>query len=121
VRPHGLDQDTGLITFTSPSGLAATAPAQIIGTYNTASGTWLWAWDNPSINPNLTLNAEIAREYGEKRGISDLTERKIATTEDKCWEFTALACKLCNDQGAYRGPAGATMVFITFGSVKVGK
>jgi len=116
-----LDQDTGLITFTSPSGLAATAPAQIIGTYNTASGTWLWAWDNPSINPNLSLNAEIAREYGEKRGMSDLTERRIATTEDKCWEFTALACKLCNDQGAYRGPAGATMVFITFGSVKVGK
>ncbi len=56
-----------------------------------------------------------------RSGISELTEHKMATTEDKCWEFTALAYKLCNDQGAYRGPAGATMVFITFGSVKVGK
>ena len=55
---------------------AATAPAQIVGTYNTANGTWLWAWDNPSINPNLTLNAEITREYGEKRGISELTDAR---------------------------------------------
>jgi len=110
-----------LIAFTSPSGLVATAPAQIVGTYNTANGTWLWAWDNPSINSNLTLHAEITREYGEKRGISELTERKMATTEKQCWEFAALTCKLGNDQGAYRGPAGATMVFITFGRVKVTK
>ena len=45
----------------------------------------------------------------------------MATTENKCWEFAALTCKLCNDQGAYRGPAGATMVFITFGGVTVTK
>ena len=45
----------------------------------------------------------------------------MATTENKCSEFAALTCKLGNDQGAYRGPAGATMVFITFGKVKLKK
>ena len=65
--------------------------------------------------------SEITREYGEKRGISELIERKMVTTESKCWEFAALTCKLCNDQGAYRGPAGATMLFITFGGVNVAK
>ncbi len=110
-----------MITFTSASGLVATAPAQIVGTYNTASGTWLQAWDNPSIDPKLTFHAGMTREYAEKRGISDLTKPKMATTENKCWEFAALTCKLGNDQGAYRGPAGATMVFITFGSVTLKK
>jgi hypothetical protein len=116
-----LDQDTGLITFTSPSGLVASAPAQIAGTYDTKNGTWLWAWDNPSIDEKLTLHARITRDYGKKHGLSELTTRKLAATEDKCWEFAALTCKLGDDQGAYRGPAGATMVFITFGKVKVKK
>lgn len=40
-----VDQGTGQITFTDKKrGIAATAPVQIIGTYNTEDSTWLWAW-----------------------------------------------------------------------------
>ena len=46
---------------------------------------------------------------------------KLVTTEDKAWEMTALTCKLGGYQGAYRGPAGQTMVFITFGEVQLQK
>jgi hypothetical protein len=35
----------------------------------------------------------------------------------QAWEFTALACHLCDAQGAYRGPAGTALVFMTFGEV----
>jgi hypothetical protein len=116
-----LDQDTGLITFTGPSGIITSAPAQIVGSFNTVEGTWLWAWDNESVNPKLRVHAALTREYGEKHGIGELTSRKISTTEDKCWEFAALTCHLGNYQGAYRGPGGDTMVFITFGEVKLQK
>src|SRR5262245_19604790 len=116
-----LDQDQGEIIFTSPKGLVATAPAQIAGTYNTEDGTWLWAWDNPSIAAPLTAHANVVRQYGSQRKIAELTTRKLKITEDKAWELAALTCKLGNYQGAYRGPAGATMVFITFGEVKLEK
>jgi hypothetical protein len=42
-------------------------------------------------------------------------------SEDEAWSMTALAVKLCNEQGAYRGPAGQTMMFITFGEVQLSK
>jgi hypothetical protein len=116
-----LDQDRGEIVFTSPQGLVATAPAQIAGTYNTDDSTWLWAWDNPSIAEPLAAHAKLARQYGERRRVAELTTHKLTITEEKAWELAALTCKLGNDQGVYRGPAGPTMVFITFGEVTLEK
>jgi hypothetical protein len=57
----------------------------------------------------------------QQRKITELTTPKMEMTEDKAWELAALTCKLGNHQGAYRGPAGPTMVFITFGEVKMQK
>ncbi len=111
-----VDQDTGLITFTGRK-MTATAPAQIIGTYNTQDGTWLWGWDHPSVADNMAECARQVHEYGERHGIEDLTTRKLACDEMRAWEFTALACHLCGAQGAYRGPAGTALVFMTFGKV----
>jgi hypothetical protein len=50
-----------------------------------------------------------------------LTTQKLECTEDEAWEFTALACKLGNAQGGYRGPMGPTLVFMTFGKVSLSK
>jgi Family of unknown function (DUF6882) len=116
-----LDQDKGEIVFTSPQGLVATAPAQIAGTYNTKDGTWLWAWDNSSIAEPLAAHARLVRQYGAQRKIAELTKRKLKITEEKAWELAALTCKIGKYQGAYRGPAGSTLVFITFGEVTLEK
>ena len=116
-----LDQDTGLITFTNPDGLVATASAQIIGTYDTTDGTWLWAWDNPSVEAKLAGDAKAARDYGNKHTISELTTAKLTISEDRCWELAAIACELAGDQGVYRGPADSTRVFIAFGAMKLSK
>jgi len=43
-----LDQDKGTISFDSQK-IHAAAPVQIIGTYDTADGTWLWALDQPRL------------------------------------------------------------------------
>ena len=42
---------------------------------------------------------------------------QLECSEDEAWAFTALACHLCQAQGAYRGPAGPALVFMTFGEV----
>jgi hypothetical protein len=52
-----------------------------------------------------------------RRGYDVLTTSKLACPEEQCWELTALACMLAEAQGAYRGPAGAGRIFMTFGNV----
>ncbi len=114
-----VDQTEGTIVFTTPKDTTVTCPVQIIGTYNTADGTWLWGWDHPSVQPPLQEHAKRLREYGEKHHIASLTTRKLKCSEGEAWEFTALACNLCDAQGAYRGPTGPTRVFMTFGEVSM--
>lgn len=115
-----VDQDTGLITFTGEE-ITATAPAQIIGTYNTLDGTWLWGWDHPSVKDAMAHHARTVYEYGRKHGVAALTTRKLECNEADAWELTALACHLCEAQGAYRGPAGTALVFMTFGEVRLSR
>lgn len=116
-----VDQDVGTIIFERDDGIQLSAPVQIIGTYNSADKTWLWAWDNPSIEKPLTRAAAAVQAYGQEHGISSLTTRKISCEEGDCWAFTALGAKLDDAQGAYRGPAGPTYVFMTFGKVEMSK
>lgn len=112
-----VDQEIGTIVFTRPDGMTATCPVQIIGTYNTLDNTWLWAWDHPSVAPALQDHAWKVREYGDMHSVDRLTTRKLNCSETEAWELTALACKLSDAQGAYRGPAGTVLVFMTFGTV----
>ncbi len=114
-----VDQDAGEIVFTAHDGMVAIAPVQIVGTYDTNTGTWLWGWDNPSVDPALQKAARRVRGYGEKHVIKNLTTRKLRCSEDLAWEFTAFACKLYLGQGAYRGPADPTLIFMVFGEVSL--
>lgn len=114
-----LKQDTGMLKFMQKNGIQASAKVQIIGTYNTEDETWLWAWDHPSIADELKKDSKVLYEFGKSHNISCMTTRKILCQESDCWEFTALACKLCNSQGAYRGPAGTVLVFMTFDHVQI--
>jgi hypothetical protein len=116
-----VDQDTGNIVFTTPQGMQVVAPAQIIGTYNTQDETWLWGWDHPSVKPALANDAKRMLAYGQAHGYAKLTTRKLQITEDEAWELTALAFLICGANGAYRGPAGTALVFMTFGEVQLSK
>jgi hypothetical protein len=69
----------------------------------------------------LQEHAFAVRQYGEENGIELLTTQKLECSQEQAWEFTALACKLCEAQGAYRGPAGSAFVFMTFGTVTLSK
>ena len=112
-----LDQTTCAIRFHNPDGTAASAPFQTIGTLNRNDGTWLWAWDNPSIVDAIRQHALTVRAYGEEHGHELLTERKFPCDEELAWRLTALAAKLGNAQGAYRAPAGPTLLFLTIGKL----
>lgn len=129
IRAWGLDkierwdlsQGSGELVFSLPGGLKAVSPAQIIGTYNSEDHTWLWAWANSSIDEKLQVDALKVRKYGEEHRNDRLTKAKWVGTEEDAWAMVAVAVKLCGKQGAYRGPAGETKVFIAFGEVALSK
>ena len=112
------DLDAGRITFTSKDKIAE-ADVQVIGTYNTADGTWLWGWDHPSVTPPCDAAAQTMLKYGRRHDREEITTRSIECDEDLCWNFTAMAAQLTGAQGAYRGPAGPAMVFMTYGPPSV--
>ncbi len=113
-----VDLDKGVIAFTSASSVAS-APVQVIGTYNTRDGTFLWAWDHPSIPESRRADAKLARQFGQLQGLSQYTTRKLSCTEAEAWQFTAVAAYLAGATGTYRGKSGATLVYMTFGAVTV--
>jgi hypothetical protein len=116
-----LDQNIGDLVFSNADGTKAiakaTAPAQIIGTYYEGDHTWLWSWGNSPINEKLTKDALKLKAYGEEHHIDRLTTRKWVGTREDGWAMTALAVKICNEQGAYGPVTGETTTFIAFGKV----
>jgi uncharacterized protein DUF6882 len=113
-------QDIGELVFTFSDKIVR-APAQIIGSFDSQAGSWMWAWANSSIADSLTRDSIKVREYGEQHRIRRLTTPKWSAQEMDAWQMAALACRLCNSNGAYRGPAGTTFVFITFGTIQLTK
>src|SRR5262245_60379487 len=67
-----LDQDLGELKFKFP-GRMAIAPVQIIGTFDTQAGSWMWAWANPLIADNLKTDSLCVKRFGEQYGIQRLT------------------------------------------------
>lgn len=114
-----VDQEMGEIVFSFADGRVARAPAQIIGTINTLDGTWLWSWANSTIEPSMTRDALALKSYGEEHEIAFLKERKCSASEERGWQLTALSGYMNDAQGAYRGPAGTALVFMTFGEVRL--
>lgn len=109
--------DTREIAFTFPMGLIVTAPFQIVGSHNEEEGAWLWGWANPSVDPELAEHAQLVRRLGEQQGIPEFTTAKIESSETDAEQYTALACHLAGAAGIYRGPAGPTNFYFTFGPV----
>src|SRR5258705_3117113 len=55
-------QETGELVFTFPN-MIVRAPAQIIGSFDSQEGSWMWAWANSSIGASLARDSVRVREY----------------------------------------------------------
>ena len=116
------DLEAGTIRFTffgDAGDTIASASIQVVGTYDTLDNSFLWSWDHPSIPEALRQHGYLARQWGEKSGVATFTARKLACSEDDAWAFAAVASRLANANGVYRGSAGDAYVFFTFGEVKL--
>lgn len=113
-------QTGGELVFTFPDKIVR-APAQIIGSFDTRKGTWMWAWANQSIAESLARDSVKVREYGTQHKIERLTTPNWPGEEADGWEMAAVANRICERNSVYRGPAGTSFVFFTFGTVQISK
>jgi hypothetical protein len=60
-----LDQKSGELVFTFPDKIAK-APAQVIGTFDSKTSTWMWAWANQSIAEPLKRDSLRVLDYGKQ-------------------------------------------------------
>jgi hypothetical protein len=116
-----VDLDRGIIEFRNAKGWLISAPVQVIGTYDTRDGTFMWGWDHPSVPLHSANAAKSVHDYGKRHGLAKMTTRLVKISEQEAWQFTALADYLSSGIGAYRGPVGTTLVFMTFGEVTISK
>ncbi len=111
-----LDEGSGELIFTFPD-MVASAPAQIIGTHDSLSGLWTWAWAQDSVPDILKEDALRLKAYGQEHGFQHLLVPSWTAEETHCWYMTALACSLFEASGAYRGVTGNLCTFMIFREV----
>ena len=117
-----VDQEAGVISWSFADGTKAVAPVQIIGSFNPNDGSFMWGWDHPSVYPALQESARLVKQFGETHQLSKFTQQKIYISgESEAWEFVAVANRLAESNGGYRGDAGGPIVFMTFGEISLSK
>ncbi|MEU0554340.1 DUF6882 domain-containing protein [Dactylosporangium sp. NPDC006015] len=112
----GLDQRTGVITWTFPDKTAS-APAQILGSFNASTSSWVWAWGNGSILPELSVAAAQVRDWGAERGLPAFTQARVDVDEEGAATLVAVAVRVTKATGFYRASGTASVPVITFGPV----
>lgn len=96
-----LDLDTGILSFDGRHEF----PVQLLGTESEQSGTWLWAWANPSIaDPAVLKQAEQLRAYGQQYGVTEFTEAQVPLDGVNGHTLSLVASGLCRADAYYRSP-----------------
>ncbi|MBK9154493.1 MAG: hypothetical protein IPM25_09815 [Chloracidobacterium sp.] len=108
-------QEDGKLRFSTGGVDVVLATAQIVGSYSTYSGTWMWSWANNSVDQKVKKDIGKVREFGSKNKFSELFEPKFACDEAYAWTLTKAAGEVLNARGAYRGkiPDGWVYFLIT--------
>lgn len=112
-----VDQTTGAIKWSFPDKTVE-APAQVLGSHNSDTGSWLWAWANKTVLPDMRQDAERVRAWAEAHRYP-LVQPTVDATEETAAMLAAIAFRVTNATGFYRAPAGSSRVFLTFGPVTI--
>src|SRR6478609_374162 len=95
-----LDQEDGRIVW-SFDDLVASAPAQILGSWNAEVGTFVWAWDNDFVAESLSRTAEEVRAFGVEHGIGALVSSPLELDEARVRDLVAVAFRVGRCTGLY--------------------
>ena len=114
-----LDQDDGRIVWSFEDHVAS-APAQILGSWNGKVSSFVWSWDNDS-DPAAAVRttAEEVRAFGAENGVGALATSPLKLDEEQVRDLVAVAFRLGRCTGLYHPYDGVLATYITFGPVTV--
>jgi hypothetical protein len=107
----------GTLTFSQDGVPKVRAAIQVIGTTSISGGTWMWAWANDSLPPNVTKEVAKVRKFGATENIAQLTEQELPDDEHLGWWLTAVGAELLGAKGAYRCPGENGFVYVVYMSI----
>jgi len=87
---------------------------QAVGSISTRSNTWLWAWANESMLPNVCQAVEHVRAFGEREQITEVSDPYWPADEADGWGMTALTACLRQAKGGYRCPDAHGFLYEVF-------
>jgi len=111
-----LDQAEGRI-FWSFEDHVASAPVQILGSWNAEVSSFVWSWDNASIAEPLARTATEVRAFGAEHDIGALTSSPLQLDEARVRDVVALAFRVGRCTGLYHPFDGQLASYIAFGAV----
>ena len=90
---------------TGRKGLEAHVVA--LGSYASSSGTWQWAWANPSIPEAVREKSSALRALAHLTGMGLFAAEEAFALDDEhtAWELVAMCVHHLSAIGAYRAPA----------------
>jgi len=118
ARRWVLDQGKGRIMWSFEDHVAS-APAQILGSWNAEVNSFVWSWDNASIADPLCTTAADVRAFGAEHGIAALTSSPLDLDEARVRDVIALAFRVGRCTGLYHPFDGRLASYITFGDVTI--
>ncbi len=113
-----LNQDEGRIIWSFEDHIAS-APAQILGSWNATVSSWVWSWDNDSVQAPLRTTAEVVRALGVEQGVGALTTSPLKLDEAQVRDLVAVAFRLAACTGLYHHFDGVLATYVTFGPVTI--
>ena len=112
------DQGTGQLVFSAAGVPKVVADIQFVGSVSNKSGTWLWSWANPHLDPRWTRDILEVQRFGEAHGLWKLTTRKWEADEVDGWEMTSIAAYILQAKGAYRTPGQTGLTYMILTSLR---
>jgi hypothetical protein len=118
AKRWALDQGTGIVRWSFEDRVVS-ASAQILGSWNSKVGTFVWGWDNETIQPSLRATAEQVRAYGVANDVVALTTSPLNLDEEQVRDLMAVAFGVSHSTGLYHPYDGQLATYIAFGTVTI--
>ena len=118
ARRWVLDQEEGRILWSYEDHVTS-ASAQILGSWNSEVGTFVWSWDNDTIRSSLCATAEAVRAFGVANDVPALCTSPLKLGEEQVRDLMALAFEIGGCTGLYHPFDGKLATYIAFGPVTV--
>ena len=95
-------QETATLTLVFQDGTEHHVAGQILASFDPADKSFMWAWDNPSLQDAVTKDAHLAKALGESLDEPALTTGKQRATFDHATALVVLAAQHAGAGGVCR-------------------